>query len=169
MVVAGFYSCQLKTGVIKQNPDNWRYFDDGSGKAIFLTGSHTWMRNLSVPGWPDMGWDLNKWRKHIQFLKYWNHNFIRMWMWEHDGGTAPCIWTKMGGKFDLNSLNQAYFDRVKSFVEEAKNNNIYVGVMLFQGWSGAQSDPRSLSDLTHEILENLTLQQNLFSTPSIEL
>ena len=30
------------TGPLRANPANPRYFTDGSGRAIFLTGSHTW-------------------------------------------------------------------------------------------------------------------------------
>jgi hypothetical protein len=33
---------QLASGPLKIHPDNPRYFTDGSGKAIYLTGSHTW-------------------------------------------------------------------------------------------------------------------------------
>ena len=30
------------TGPLRVDPANLRYFTDGNGKAIFLTGSHTW-------------------------------------------------------------------------------------------------------------------------------
>jgi len=30
------------SGPLRIHPDNPRYFTDGSGKAIYLTGSHTW-------------------------------------------------------------------------------------------------------------------------------
>lgn len=30
------------TGPLRVNPANPRYFTDGSGRAIYLTGSHTW-------------------------------------------------------------------------------------------------------------------------------
>ena len=30
------------TGPLRRHPSNPRYFTDGSGKAIYLTGSHTW-------------------------------------------------------------------------------------------------------------------------------
>ena len=36
-------------GPLRVHPDNPRYFTDGSGKAIYLTGSHTW-NNLKDMG-----------------------------------------------------------------------------------------------------------------------
>ena len=33
---------QTATGPLRVNPANRRYFTDGSGKAIYLAGSHTW-------------------------------------------------------------------------------------------------------------------------------
>ena len=38
-------------------------------------------------------------------------------------------------KFELTKLNQAYFDRLRSRVKSAQDRNMYVSVMLFQGWS----------------------------------
>ena len=39
------------TGPLRANPKNPRYFTDGSGKAIYLTGSHTWnnLQEMSKP------------------------------------------------------------------------------------------------------------------------
>jgi hypothetical protein len=128
-----------KPAPLKQHAGNWRYFDDGSGKPVYLVSSHTWMVDLSSPGWPQADWDANKLNKYLDFTQYWNLNFIRTWMWEHDTG-AEGIWVKNAqGKFDLNQLNQAYFDRLHTFVREAEKRHIYVGVMLFQGFSGAIS------------------------------
>ena len=45
-------SAQLRrpaTGPLKVHPRNPRYFTDGSGRAIFLTGAHTWA-NLQDTG-----------------------------------------------------------------------------------------------------------------------
>ena len=130
-------SAQPKPGLLKQHARNWRYFDDGTGKPVYLVSSHTWMADMSSPGWPQADWDANKLNKYLDFTQYWNLNFIRTWMWEHDAG-ADGIWVKNAqGKFDLSQMNQAYFDRLLSFVREAEKRHIYVGVMLFQGFSGA--------------------------------
>jgi hypothetical protein len=120
---------------VKVHPDNFRYFTDGSGKAIVFTGSHTWMRKPIKKQWMPDGWNLQKFSKYLDFLQYWNHNYTRLWMWEQPGDVD--IWLKeKDGKYDLSKLNPAYFDLVRSFVSEAKSRGIYLGVMLFQGWSG---------------------------------
>lgn len=120
---------------LRIHPGNFRYFTDDSGRAIVLSGSHTWLRKTENKQWKADGWDLEKFNKYLDFLKYWNHNFVRLWMWEQEGDIN--IWIKgPDGKFDLSKLNQEYFDLVKSVVASAESKGIYVGVMLFQGWSG---------------------------------
>ena len=41
-------------GLLHVHPENPRYFTDGSGRAIYLTGSHTWMnlQDASLDGRP---------------------------------------------------------------------------------------------------------------------
>ena len=69
-------------GPLRVHPANPRYFTDGSGKAILLTGSHTW-GNLQdytydvLPSPPAMDFDA-----YLAFLKRHNHNFFRLWAWE---------------------------------------------------------------------------------------
>ncbi len=46
-----------------------------------------------------------------------------------------------GAKFDLTKFNQAYFDRLRSRVIEARDRGIYVSIMLFQGWSIEKKRP----------------------------
>lgn len=122
---------------------NWYYFSDESGKPIVFTGSHTWGRKRENKVWVSDGWNLDKFNKYLDFLEYWKHNYIRLWMWEQEGTVN--IWEKgSDGKFDLTKLNPAFFARTKSFVEAAKKRGIYLGVMLFQGWSGAC--PASIPD-----------------------
>jgi len=114
---------------------NWYFFADGSGNPIVLTGSHTWARRVEKKKWLSDGWNLNKFNKYLDFLQHWNHNYIRLWMWEHEGELD--IWHKTpDGKYDLSKLNQAYFDRQRSFVAAAQARGLYSGVMLFRGWSG---------------------------------
>ena len=63
--------------VLKANP---RYFTDGSGKAVYLTGSHTW-NNLQDMGAgdPPPAFDFDA---YLDFLERRQHNFIRLWHWE---------------------------------------------------------------------------------------
>lgn len=135
------------TGPLRVHPTNGRYFTDGSGKAIYLTGSHTW-NNLQHNGvYPRVDYD-----EYLDFLDKHNHNFIRMWAWEQGGwdpwaarhvsvGPLPFARTGPGKaadgkpKYDLNTFNQHYFDRLRERVAAAGQRGIYVSVMLFEGWS----------------------------------
>ena len=56
------------TQTLKVHPKNFRYFTDSSGKAIVLTGSHTWMRKPVKGQWMDDGWDIKKFSKYLDFL-----------------------------------------------------------------------------------------------------
>ena len=75
---------------------NPRYFTDGSGKAIYLTGSHTWA-NLQDIGLTDPPPVFN-WTAYLDFMRKYNHNFMRMWAWEQ-AAWAPWLhayWTGNG-------------------------------------------------------------------------
>jgi hypothetical protein len=146
--------------VLEENP---RYFTDGSGKAILLTGAHTWS-NLQdgAFGAPPTGttdppppFDFEG---HLDELVALNHNFIRLWRWElteygQDGGppryTQPHPWQRIGpgtaldGKprFDLTRFDEEYFDRLRSRVVAAGERGIYVSIMLFEGWGLQFAEP----------------------------
>ena len=133
---------------MRVNPDNSRYFTDGSGKVIYLTGSH-------------MGWELqdDSWgREHVfdyaaflDFLVKHNHNLIRLWVVEHTRGVtsnpravaSPMPYRRTGPgnaqdgkpKFDLEQFEPLYFKRLRERVIAAGERGIYVAVMLFQGFS----------------------------------
>src|SRR5437763_5751363 len=68
------------TGPLRVHPKNSRYFTDGSGKAIYLTGSHTW-NSLEDMGYTDPPPALD-FSVYLDFLKNHHHNFIRLWRWE---------------------------------------------------------------------------------------
>ena len=134
-------------GPLRVHPANPRYFTDGTGNAVYLTGSHTW-NNLKDMGKtdPPAHFDFDS---YLDFLERLNHNFIRMWTWElskyaySDSFTFadPFPWQRTGPgttldgkpKFDLRQFNQAYFDRLRSRVIAARERGIYVSVMLFEG------------------------------------
>jgi uncharacterized protein DUF4038 len=125
-------------GVLRS--DGGRYFTDGTGRAIYLTGSHTW-NNFQEIGdkkpRPDFDYPA-----YLAFLKRSNHNFIRLWQWESPRAdfpvsidASPMPYVKSGGKFDLSRFNPDYFVRLRQRVDAAAANGIYVSVMLFEGWS----------------------------------
>src|SRR5262249_43772366 len=137
-------------GPLRVHPKNPRYFADGSGKAVYLTGAHTWA-NLQDIGFTDPP-PVFDFDKHLDFLEKHHHNFIRLWRWEltrwteaRDKKVRYCAahpWKRTGpgkaldGKpqFDLKQLDPAYFDRLRARVVAAGKRGIYVSIMLFEGW-----------------------------------
>ena len=141
------------TGPLRANPANPRYFTDGSGKAIYLTGSHTWAnlmdRGQSNP--PGVAFDYDAYMKwmvdhNFNFMRLWTAelpdagpgpdysegNFVALpWRWER---TGPDVADDGGPKFDLNKLNQKYFDRMRGRTIVAGEHGIYVSVMLFNAY-----------------------------------
>ncbi len=139
-------------GPLRVHRTNPRYFADQSGQVVFLTGSHTWgnLQDYSYASKPspaplDFG-------EYLAFLKAHNHNFFRLWAWESGFNPnaqqssisyQPMPYDRPGPglaldgkpKFDVNRFNQTYFDRLRARVQAARENGIYVSVMLFQGFS----------------------------------
>ncbi|MRI01752.1 DUF4038 domain-containing protein [Kriegella sp. EG-1] len=138
-------TAQHFNGPLRIHPENGRYFTDNSGKAIYLTGSHTWasFQESRTPDAP-----LFDYQGYLKMLKEHNHNFIRQWTWEHAKNASwttdevlfsPLPYkkvTKKGKeKYDVSQWNEAYFNRLRTRIKEAGDMGIYVSVMLFQGWS----------------------------------
>ena len=132
--------------VCKENP---RYFADAEGRPVYLTGSHTWaaLHERLLEETPVF--DYSAW---LDFLTAHGHNFLRLWAWEHVSGmqftdrkvkygpnryrrTGPGAALDAGPKFDLTKFNGDFFDRLRSRVVAAGERGLYVGVMLFQGFS----------------------------------
>jgi Family of unknown function (DUF6298) len=127
---------------------NPRYFTDGSGRAVYLTGFHTWSDLVDrgrarPPARFDYG-------AYLDRLGAYGDNLIRLWAWElpeyvsHDETwfTDPQPWLRTGPgeardglpRFDLTRLDRRYFDRLRQRVRAADRRGIYVSVMLFEGW-----------------------------------
>jgi hypothetical protein len=142
-------------GPLRVHPNNARYFTDGSGKAVYLTGAHTW-NNLVDMGQsdPPERFDFDA---YLDFLDSHGHNFIRLWAWDSTTWdtranresaknfvhhVAPQPWARTGDaraldgkpKFDLSKFNESYFERLRARTSAAGNRGIYVSVMLFEGW-----------------------------------
>lgn len=138
------------TSPLRRHPSNPRYFADGAGNAVYLTGSHTW-GNLKDRAHSDPPPAFN-YTSFLDFLEAHHHNFFRLWAWEQTHSFdddpqnllffAPFPWQRTGlglandGKpqFDLDKIDQAYFDRLRARVIAARDRGIYVAVMLFDGW-----------------------------------
>ncbi len=139
-------------GPLRAFPGNPNYFTDGvTGKAIYLTGSHTW-NNLQ-------DWGTNGTLQPLDFTAFVNmlvshrHNFTFLWYIEqphfcgfptttgtppqHDVGPHPWLRTGPGlatdgkPKFDLTKYDPAFFDRLRTRVLQLNAAGIYVAVYLF--------------------------------------
>jgi len=137
-------------GPLRINTTNSRYFTDDSGKAIYLTGSHTWavMQDIWLEGTPRKNMDYDGF---LQMMEDFEHNFLRFWQWTQ---TKNCPWndestlfdpmpyarTGTGKaqdgfpKFDLSKWNEEYFLRLRERVEMASSKGIYVSIMFFEAW-----------------------------------
>ena len=142
---------QIATGPLRVSSTNPRYFTDAGGKVVYLTGAHTWS-NLLDRGTlnpPTVTFDYSA---YMSWMVSHNFNFMRLWTAElpNAGNTIdayenfvglPWKWSRTGPglandgalKFDFNEFDQKYFDRMRSRIVTARDNGIYVSVMLFEG------------------------------------
>jgi hypothetical protein len=141
------------TAPLRALSTNPRYFTDGSGKAIYLTGSHTW-NDLQDWGTNDSIQPLD-FTAYVKMLVAHHHNFTLLWATElptfrglpttasspPDFSVSPQPWQRTGPgnasdgklKFDLTKFNQAYFDRLRARVRQLNAAGIYAGVYFFTG------------------------------------
>jgi hypothetical protein len=94
------------------------------------------------------------WQGYIEFLSQQGHNFTKFRTWESDWNnnlssvtdfrygpfniyrrTGPGIAQDGFAKFNLDSLDQRYFDRVKMRADTLAGRGIHVGIQLFDGWA----------------------------------
>ncbi len=134
-------------GPLRRNPANPRYFSDGSGGAVFLTGAHTWNNLQDMgPDDPPRGFD---WDRYLNWLTELNHNFVRLWAWDAlctwnpADRVRPLPWARTGPglavdgnpRLDLTQFDREHFGRLRRRVASASERGIYVSVMLFEGWA----------------------------------
>jgi len=138
-------------GPLRVHSKNPRYFGDGSGQIVYLTGSHTWL-NLQDGGPLDDPPPMFAYERFLDFLEAHHHNFFRLWTWEQAKWvvewrspyyfrplpyerTGPGLALDGKPRFDLTSFDKEYFDRLRRRVVEARDRGFYVAIMLFNGWS----------------------------------
>jgi len=141
------------TAPLRALPANPGYFTDGSGKAVYLTGSHTW--NTLQDWGTDGAVQPTDFTAFVNMLVAHNHNFTLLWATElpkfhglptragpsPDFTVTPQPWQRVGpanatdGKpqFDLTKFNQEYFDRLRKRTAELNAAGIYAGIYLFTG------------------------------------
>lgn len=153
-------------GPLRRCDKNPRYFTDDSGKAIYLTGSHTWAVMQEM--WPE-----NEPRHNMDFAGFLqmmydnNHNFMRFWQFslrsrncpanKHTILYDPLPYERVGTepandglpKYDLTRFNESYFQRLRERIIAAGEKGIYASVMMFEAWSIKWSTPDQDAWLTH--------------------
>ncbi|MCK5012719.1 MAG: hypothetical protein KAS66_02780 [Candidatus Omnitrophica bacterium] len=132
-------------GPLNLNTENTRYFRDGIGEIIYLTGGHTWG---IFQDWQKVGRDYINVDGFIALLNDNNHNFTRGWVckstripWPADNPisvdvmmyqrTGPETAWDGGLKFDLYEFNEQYFTALRNSVIKFRDNGIYVSMMMF--------------------------------------
>jgi hypothetical protein len=138
------------SGPLRVSTVNPRYFADPSGRIVYLTGSEYW-KNLEDNGTsnPPPPFDFSAF---LDFLQAHNHNFTRLFMWEHarwssltsvDHWFSPNPYMRTGPgtaidgapKFDLMKINPVYLARVRQRAVDAGARGIYISLQFFNGWS----------------------------------
>lgn len=136
-------------GPLRVHPTNSRYFANAAGQPVYLTGMHYWYvfqdssENLPLSPFDYAG--------YLDRMVRLNHNHLRFWAWEQVRWTTwgrgnyndPMPYRRVGPanaldglpRFDLTQFNQAYFDRMRQRVIQARDKGIYVTVIFFNGWS----------------------------------
>ncbi len=158
------------TGPLRVNPANTRYLTDAdeSGEAIILVGSNYW--NLLQDGGrtnPPPAFDFDAF---VGFAVNHGYNYLKWHTWEHawhqsdgrDWYIQPTIYARTGPglaldgdpKFDLNTFNPDFFNRLRSRVIYAGQNGLYVAVDIFQGFSIADGNTMSNQWLGHPFNAN---------------
>jgi hypothetical protein len=138
---------------LRASTNNPNYFTDGRGRAVYLTGSHTW-NDFQDWGTDDSPQPFD-FAAYVKMLVVHHHNFTLLWQTElpvfrglptrakasPDFFVTPQPWPRTGpgdasdGKprFDLAKFNQAYFDRFRTRVQQLNAEGLYAGVYLFSG------------------------------------
>ena len=147
-------------GPLRRNPVNPRYFTDDTRRAIYLTGAHTWANLQDGSRLEPLG--RFDYERYLGFLESHGLNLIRLWAWEQAdwvpsrpyhfrfapvlyARTGPALALDHGPQFDVTQFDEEYFRRLRTRVASAGARNIYVIVMLFQGWS-VETKSRSWED-----------------------
>jgi hypothetical protein len=130
---------QVEAAPLTVHPSNPRYFTDGSGRAVYVTGSHSWCLVQMEAGFCDRGSTYEYMEGFLDFAQSHGHNYIRLWVnmaymtyspwpWQRTGpGTA----NDGGAKFDMTMFDEAYFARLRERVLQATGRGFVVSVLLF--------------------------------------
>ncbi|MBI5510883.1 MAG: hypothetical protein HY903_19150 [Deltaproteobacteria bacterium] len=123
------------TGPLRLHPANPRYFTDDTGRAIYLTGSHTWYLIQGGGGTKTAA----QFDAFLDWSQAHGHNFVRLWTGWSSISHQNLPWNRPGpgvakdgkAKLDMKSFNQAYFDLLRDRVLRVQARGMYCSVMFF--------------------------------------
>ena len=167
-------------GILRVSPTNPRYFTDDSGKAIYMTGSHTWFMIQGNTANRQSDISYQHMENYLNWVASYDHNFQRVWAnfsycnidgpfpWNRPGpGTALCG----GPKFDMSSFNQSYFDTLRERVLQVTNRGMYASIMLFgsgvamkTGWDQIAWNPANNINTELAVFGTAKTSENSFYT-----
>jgi hypothetical protein len=154
------------SGPITVHPDNRRYFMFGNTcDAIYLAGTHhrANVQDVGSTTYPPPAFPFGSTYPPTDAPRA---NFIRGWHWEHSrwvvngiptdwiyplpfARTGPGIAFDGKPKFNLDSYDGGYVTRLQNRATTAQNENMYISLMLFQGFSVQSLDPGENPELNH--------------------
>ncbi len=137
--------------VCRQNP---LFFADGEGRAIYLVGHQGFVDLQDNAFNKPFVWNGRRrldWPAYLDFLCAHRFNYVRNWIvWstgsgamapENDAVAWPMPYRRVAGygkardggdKFDLNTFDEAFFDRMRRRCEDLQARGVYVSIMLFE-------------------------------------
>jgi hypothetical protein len=154
LVFFGLPASSLGGQPLRVNPQNTLFFDDGSGKAVYLAG-HQIFVDLQDNSF-NKALIRNKrrtldWNEYLDFVTAHDFNYIRNWIiWSTGSGSMASVnkaiarpmpykriegygKAKDGGdKFDLEQFDETFFSRMRSRCEDLQKHGVYVSIMLFE-------------------------------------
>ena len=155
---------------LKIHPDNPRYFQDSTGKALYFAGSSTWFV-LQENGHRA---DKKRITEFLDWLEAWGHNYTRVWSYffymnNNKGPQKPWPYMRTGPglandelpKFDLKKMNAQYVDMVRYFLEEAEKRNIFCSIMLFGSGNELRRDDSFKKSVAWHPDNNINVREGL--------
>jgi len=141
-------------GVLSVHGDNPRWFADSSGRAIYLGGHQIFVDlqdNSFNKEFIRNNDRLLDWDEYVSFLQEHEFNYLRNWIiWSTGSGTMapvnraiafPMPYQRVKGhgraadgkdRFDLDSFDEAFFQRMRQRCEDLQKAGVYVSIMLFE-------------------------------------
>jgi hypothetical protein len=143
----------IPPGLLKVSSVNPRYLVDANDttKVVWLSGNHFWGNVQDQSNsYPPTAWNFTT---DLDTMEANEMNFVRLWSgWEQGRGLVegtdawyfkPEIFKRTGAgnandgqlKFDLDTVNQLYIDRIQLRLDSLSGRGMYASVKLFEGWS----------------------------------